>query len=90
MKRRTEIIRALAEMNAEDAPGAPDTIRRRTMIPEPAIRTALAEMERDGLSEDDGGWWLTERGWEAMEREMPRAVGVEMLMAYSDVDGGGE
>jgi Mn-dependent DtxR family transcriptional regulator len=89
MKHRSSILRAIAALNSESQAASASRIRRRTLIPEPAIRTALAEMERDGLTEQDAGIWLTEAGWDQYHRDKPRAVSAESLLTHSD-EGVGE
>jgi len=82
MKHRTEIIRAIAALTDEDKTPTPARIRQRTLIPEAAIKTALAEMEREGLIEVDGGIWLTCEGFDQYRREMPRRVDPSLLLSH--------
>jgi Mn-dependent DtxR family transcriptional regulator len=84
MKHRSSILRAIAALNSESQAATAARIRRRTLIPEPAIQTALAEMERDGLTEQDAGIWLTAEGWALWWRDKPRAVGVDVLLVHAD------
>jgi Mn-dependent DtxR family transcriptional regulator len=84
MKHRTSILRAIAALNSESQAANAARIRSRTLIPEPAIQTALAEMERDGLTEQDAGIWLTAEGWDLWRKDQPRAVGVDVLLVHCD------
>jgi Mn-dependent DtxR family transcriptional regulator len=84
MKHRTSILRAIAALNSESQAATAARIRRRTLIPEPAIQTALVEMERDGLTEQDAGIWLTEAGWDLWRKDQPRAVGCDVLLVHAD------
>jgi Mn-dependent DtxR family transcriptional regulator len=84
MKHRSSILRAIAALNSESQAATAARIRRRTLIPEPAIQTALAEMERDGLTEQDAGIWLTAEGWDLWWRDKPRVVGADVLLVHAD------
>jgi len=84
VKYRTSILRAIAALNNDSQPATAARIRRRTLIAEPAIQTALAELARDNLTEQDGGLWLTDAGWDLWRRDRPCAVSADMLLTHAD------